>query len=253
MIKQKFLTFLLALLPFGTSVSFIRYFTGAQSDIRILAILAAGMISGLLLFFFPKAQKKVLETAVKFQPLAAVVFTASFVLSFLPYSMSRIQLVSVCILNMVCLSMAFEKQSLFKNATFSALFYAGALSGVGIAFLGRSGLVYICFVVLSLLCRPKTGERTVREIWLDIAFPLFVLIGSFILFIAANHGGACPSVVSESIVMLMIGGLLTTPSSSLRLTLMTVVLMIFGSYVFSTQNAESVFNRKPPVQIERFL
>ena len=149
--------------------------------------------------------------------------------------------------------MAFEKKFFFGVKTFFTLFCLGALSGAGVALSGRSGLIYVCFVVSSLLCRPKMNERTVQDVWKDVAFPLFVLIGSFVSFIAANHGGACPPVVAESVVMLMIGGLLTMPASSLRLTLMTVVMMLFGSYVFSAQNADSVFNRKPIVQIERAL
>ena len=92
-----------------------------------------------------------------------------------------------------------------------------------------------------------------QDVWKDVAFPLFVLVSAFVLFIAANHNGSFPPVIAESAVMLMIGGLLTIPSSSLRLTLMTIVLMLFGSYVFSAQNANSVFNRKPVVQIERPL
>lgn len=253
MTKQKIQALLLAILPFGTGVSFFRCFVKNNENIGAAVVLIAGFLFVLSVGFFPKTRKNVLETVVKLQPPAAVVFTATFVLSFLPYSMRWPQLFSVLVLNTVCLCMMFEKQPLFTRRGFFGLLCGGALIGTGIAFSGHTGLIYIGFVVLSLLCRPKEGGKTAHELWKDIAFPLFVLIGSFLLFIAANHGGSVSPVITQSIVMLMTGGLLMMPSSSLRLALMTLVLMIFGSYVFSTQNAESVFNRKPPVQMERLF
>ena len=158
---------------------------------------------------------------------------------------------AVLVLNAVCLCMAFESLKTLSVKSFAGCLCAGAAAGTGCAFSGHVGLVYVGFVLLSLLCRPKTEEKTVQEVWKDVAFPLFVLVGAFVLFAVVNHNGSFPSVIAESVVMLMVGGLLMTPASSLRLTLMTIVLMLFGSYVFSAQNVESVFNRKPPVQIER--
>ncbi|MBO4520601.1 MAG: hypothetical protein J5787_05290 [Alphaproteobacteria bacterium] len=243
MTKQKILTFFLMVLPFGTGVSFMRCFMKNNASAWAGFLLAAGIVSVLVAGFFPKTRKSVLETAVKLQPLAAVVFTASFVLSFLPYSMMWPQLFSVLVLNTVCLCMAFDKMSGSKRSLLFGLLGSAVLIGACPVFFGQTGIVYIGFVLLSLLCRPVAAKKNVREIWKDIAFPLFVLVGSFVLFIAANHGEALPVVIAQSVVMLMIGGLLALPSSSLRLTLMTIVLMIFGSYVFSAQNAESVFNR----------
>ena len=253
MIKQKIQTFFLTALPFGTSVSFVRCFMKDSTNAAVLSLLTAGLVMISLCVLFPKTRKNILEKAVKAQPLAAVVFTASFVLSFLPYSTVWVQLFVVLATDTVCLCMTAEKSSVHSRKSFGAVFCCGALFGTGTAFLGRSCLIYFCFVVLSFLCRPEKGERTIQDVWKDVAFPVFVLLGSFILFIAANHTGPLPSVIAESAVMLMIGGLLMTPCSSLRLTLMTVVLMLFGSYVFSTQNAWSAFNRRLPVQIERSL
>ena len=246
---------LLMTLPFGTSVSFIRCFVKNNASIWAGFLLLTGIVSVLIAGFFPKVRKNVLEAAVKMQPLAAVVFTASFVLSFLPYSMMWPQLFSVLVLNTVCLSMAFEKISVFKRGLFFGLLCEAALIGLCPIFFRQSGFIYIGFVLLSLSCRPKANDKTVQDIWKDIAFPLFVLVGSFVLFIAANHGEALPAVVAQSFVMLMTGGLLMLPSSSLRLTLMTIVMMIFGSYVFSAQNADSVFNHADQslVQIERLF
>ncbi|MBR4126730.1 MAG: hypothetical protein IKR09_04050 [Alphaproteobacteria bacterium] len=251
MFKQKIRAFLLAFLSFGMSVSFIRHF--GTAELWEKAVLAVEIVLLSAAACSVKARKDVLETAVKLQPLAAVVFTASFILSFLTSSTTGAQLFAVLALNAVCLCMAFENLKTLSRRSFAGLFCMGAAAGTGVAFSAHVGLVYTGFVLFSLLCRPKTQERTVQDVWKDIAFPLFVLLGAFILFIAANHNGSFPSVIAESIVMLMVGGLLMTPCSSLRLTLMTIVLMLFGSYVFSAQNAQSVFNRKPLVQIERSL
>lgn len=255
MIKQKVQTFLLSFLAFGTNISFIRYCLKGGGSFPVVSVSAAGCALIVLSCFFAKARKTVSATAVRAQPLAAVVFTAAFVLSFLPYSMAWGNLFTVLVLNAVCFAMAFETPAATGKRAFAALFCSGALAGAGAAFSSRIGLVYVCFAVLSFLCRPKEGARTAQDVWKDVAFPLFVLIGSFLLFIAAHRGGAFPSVIAESIVMLMTGGLLMVPSSSLRLTLMTVVMMIFGSYVFSVQNQASVFNHsgKASVRAERLF
>ena len=248
MLRQTIRPALAAFLTFGTGVSFLRCFADAHAGVwaaEIVLITAAAC--------FAKARKAVLESAVKLQPLAAVVFTASFLLSFLPCPMTVPQLFAVSVLNAVCLCMAFENPDKLSLKALAGALCAGGAAGAGCAFSGHVGLVYIGFVLLSFLRRPETRERTVHDVWKDIAFPLFVLTGAFVLFVAANHNGSFPSVVAESVVMLMTGGLLMTPCSSLRLTLLTVVMMIFGSYVFSAQNAQSVFNRKPPVQFERAL
>ena len=165
------------------------------------------------------------------------------------------QLFSVLVLNTVCICTAFENSDGFSRKTSFGLLCAGALIGTGCGFSGRTGLLYVCFVVLSLLCGPKNGGRTIQDIWKDVAFPLFVLVGAFIVFITANHGNAFPVIIAQSVAMLMTGGLLMTSSSSLRLTLMTIVMMIFGCYVFSAQNPDSVFNRsgRPIAQMERLF
>ena len=153
------------------------------------------------------------------------------------------QLFSVFILTVTGLCSVFEKEKNIGRKQFFVLFFVGAVAGCGIFLLSRIGFVYTGLVVLSLLCHPFGSEKTIHDIWKDIAFPLFVLVVSFIVFIAANHNTDFPSVIAESLVMLMIGGLLMSSSGSLRLTLMTVVMMVFGSYVFSVQNEASVFNR----------
>ncbi|MBR1778254.1 MAG: hypothetical protein IJ752_06700 [Alphaproteobacteria bacterium] len=243
MTKQKIQTLFLSALPFGTSVSFWLCFSEKTGNMLSAAILVLGGFLTVVCSFLFKLHRGVLEAAVKMQPLAAVVFTASFILSFLPYSMMWPQLFAVLVLNAVCLSMAFENLNKFSRGLFFSLICIGGLTGIGCALLVRGSFVYICFIVLSLLFRPEQNRKTAQDVWKDIAFPLFVLVGSFLLFIAANHNAAFPSVIAESVVMLMTGALLMTSSSSLRLTLMTIVMMIFGSYVFSAQNAESVFNR----------
>ena len=255
MIKQKILTLFWSFLPFGTGMTFWLGFGKKTTGFLSGTIIALHLLAILICGFFPKIRKDILEKAIKLQPLAAVVFTASFVLSFLPYSMMWLQLFAVLVLNTVCLCMAFENLETFGLKMFFGFLGAGALIGMGIGLSGRTGLLYLCFVMLSLLCRPKGAERTAQDIWKDVAFPLFVLVGAFVLFIAANHGGAFPELIAQSAVMLMTGGLLMTSASSLRLTLMTIVMMVFGSYVFSTQNPDSVFNRsgKPLTQIERLF
>ena len=85
MTKQKILTLLLMVFPFGTSVSFMRCFIKNDASVWAGGVLAAGIVSVLMADFFPKARKNILETAVKLQPLAAVVVTASVVLSLLPH------------------------------------------------------------------------------------------------------------------------------------------------------------------------
>ena len=255
MTRQKIHTVFLPFLMFGTNVSFFRCFLKNGGNLPASFLLAAGIVSIVLSCFFPKARKAVSETGVKLQPLAAVVFTASFILSFLPYSTVWGNLFAISVLNAVCCTMVAGNSNGLRRGTFAGLFCLGAIAGTGIACLNRIGLIYVCFVVSSFLCRPKQEKRSAQDVWKDVAFPLFVLIGSFLLFIIANRSGTFPSVIAESIVMLMTGCLLILPSSSVRLTLMTIVMMIFGSYVFSIQNQASVFNRtgKSFIRAERLF
>lgn len=242
MIKQKVALFLQSAFPFGLSVSFARCFIRPEQT-SALILLIAGLFLILLATPFPKIRKRFMERCVRLQPLAAVVFAASIILAFVPYPKVWPMLFVTLILDAVCLCMVFEAADRFDKKAFLVLTSAGSLAGMVSAFAGRAVFLYMLFVLLSLSSRPEPQPKTAQDVWKDIAFPLFVLIGSFIVFIAANHGGAFSLVAAQSIVMLMTGGLLMTSSSALRLTLMTVVMIIFGSYVFSAGNSESVFNR----------
>lgn len=244
MIKQKIQILLLTVLSFGTSCSFLKCFWNNDASVWAVIILGASAVFVLFSPIYPKIRKKVLDFSVKTHPLAAVVFTASFVLSFLKYSMVWAQLFSVFVLSLTSLCMAFEKLQTVNKKSFYWLVLLGALGGGCVLLADRISFVYTGLIVLSLLCRPFVSKKTIQDVWKDVAFPLFVLIFSFIVFVSANHNTDFPSVIAESVVMLMIGGLLMASSSALNLTLMSVVMMVFGSYVFSVQNADSVFNRK---------
>ena len=241
--KRSILLFLQTAIPFGLGVSFIRCFTRNGTHTSAQVLLITGIVLILLSCPFSKVRKNVMDRFVKLQPLAAVVFAASIILSFMSYQKVWLQLFVTLVLNAVCLFTVFEKKNLFERKTFFLLTSFGALAGMGTAFAGRAVFLYVLFALSALLCRPGTNGKTAQDIWKDIAFPLFVLICSFVWFVSANHGGSVSAIIAQSVVMLMTGGLLMTSRSALRLTLMTIVMIVFGSYVFSAQNTNSVFNR----------
>lgn len=254
MIKQKIQTFLLIFIAFGLSGSFTACFFEKQQWPAV-AVLAAGLAGAAVCACFSAVRKNILESVLKIQPLAAVVFAASFILSFQPCQMLPAQLFAVLILNTVCICAAFERQKSFnKNISFAFVVLTAAAVGATPAFVMPSRALYTGFVLAALCCRPSSPDRTPQDIWQDIAFPMFVLVCSFLLFIAASHLDGFSVPVAESAVMVMTGALLiSSRESGLRLMLMTAVVIVFGSYVFSARNSDSVFNRTGRIQnvIER--
>lgn len=249
MIKQKIQTFLLIFIPFGLSGSFTACFFEKQQW-PAFAVLAAGLAGAAVCACFSEIRKTVFEAVLKVQPLAAVVFAASFILSFQPCRMLPAQLFAVLILNAVCVCAAFERQKSFNNKiSFALAVFTAAAAGGALAFALSSRAVYTGFVLAALCCRPASPDRTPQDIWQDIAFPMFVLVCSFLLFIAASHLDGFAVSTAEAAVMVMTGALLiSSRESGLRLMLMTAVVIVFGSYVFSARNSDSVFNRTGRIQ-----
>lgn len=251
---QKIQAFFLMFIPFGLSVSFSVCFFEKQQWL-LFAVLTAGLAGAVVCAGFSKIRRNILEPALKAQPLAAVVFAASYILSFQPCQMLPAQLFAVLILNTACICAAFERRNGFRtNASFYFAVSAAAAAGGTAAFVMPSRLVYAGFVLAALCCRPAAAGRTPQDIWQDIAFPMFVLVCSFLLFIAASHWDGFSVSLAESAVMVMTGALLiSSRESGVRLMLMTAVIIVFGSYVFSARNSDSVFNRTGKIQsvIER--
>ncbi len=216
----------------------------------MFAALGGDLIGVLICVFFSKFRKNILETMLNVQPLAAVIFAASFILSFQPCRMMVPQLLTVVILCMICICLAFERQKNFtKTLSFvSVLFVAATIGGI-FAFVMPSVSVYVCFVLAALCCRPFETGRTPHDLWQDVAFPMFVLICSFLSFIAASHLDGFSVSIAESAVMVMIGALLISArESGVRLMLMTAVIVVFGCYVFSAKNPASIFNQTGRIQ-----
>lgn len=235
-------------IPFGLSGSFAARFAESRNTAS-LAVLAAGLAGALFCAGFSGVRKTVSAFALKIQPLAAVVFAASFILSFHPRQMIPAQLSAVLILNTVCVCAAFEHQKNFhKKASFALVALIAAAAGA-LGGLISSGALYTGFALAALCCRPAAARRAPQEIWLDIAFPISVLVGSFLLFVGASHLNGFSVSTAESAVMVMTGALpVLSRESGLRLMLMTAAVIVFGSYVFSASNPDSVFNRTGGVQ-----
>ena len=254
MIKQKFQTFLLTCIPFGLSVSFSTCFLKKENWIDLLLLFVA-MIAIIICADLPKVRKKMLPLALNMQPLAAVLFASSVILSFFPCRMAEIQLIIAVILNAVCLCLVFERQNFFhKKISFVCVVLAAALSGGITVFLAPFRLISLVFVLAALLCRPASENITAQDIWKDLAFPVFVLVGAFLVFISASHMDAFSLPVAQAAVMVMTGALLIScRGSGLRLMLMTLVMIVFGSYVFSVRSPDSFFYKttRVPVKIEK--
>ncbi len=248
MIKQKIQTFFSVFIAFGLNASFAVTFLKEEKVGFI--ILAAGLIAGIICLFVSRIRKTVSETALKIQPLAAVVFAASFILSFQPGQMMPAQLFAVLVLTVVCLCQGGEGRKIFKNNMSFVLTVCGAGAfGGAVAFLPYSLLIYPGFVLAALCCRPAQPGRTAQEIWNDIAFPVFMLICSFLVFISASHMDGFSVSLAESAVMVMAGALpVSSRGSGVRLMLMTAVVVVFGCYVFSARNTDSVFSQKNRIQ-----
>ena len=256
MIKRKIQTFFLTAIPFGASFSFFQVFS-KQEEFFVSLMPLFGAILVCLCAFFPKIHKDLLVSSLKAQPLAAVVFTSSFILSFLSDFMITVQLFAVLIFNTICICMAYDRRKDFrKTFSFWICFSAAILFGSVLSLCLPSSVSYLLFVLASLACRPFEKDRSPQEIWKDVAFPLFVLVCSFLLFIAASHAENFSVQIGQSVVMVMVGSLLVTAGSSgIRLMLMSAVMVIFGCYVFSIQNPNSVFNGSGhgQVQIQRTM
>lgn len=249
MIRQKIQTFLLVFIPFGLGVSFSACFFEKQPWI-LFAVLGVDLIGSLFCFCVPKMRKGILEALLKIQPSAAVIFAASFILSFHPCRMWAPQMFAVAVLSFICVCLAFERQKSFnKTASFAMVFFTAAVTGCALAFVGNSVSAYVAFVLAALCCRPVEVGRTMQDLWQDIAFPMFVLVCSFLSFVAASHLESFFVSIAEAAVMVMTGALLISSRvSGLRLMLMTAAVLAFGCYVFSGQNPDSLFNQTGRIQ-----
>lgn len=251
--KQKIQALLFSAVPFGAAASFFACFSkksaGIPPFILIFPIVCLCVLA--VCAVRPKLNREILQSALKFQAAAAVIFTAVFILSFLPQPLVLLHLFSVVVLGAAALCSAFElKKDIPGRKKFSVLLGAGAVLGVCVGVFARPCLAYPVLMILSLACRPENPARTAQDKWGDIAFPLSVLIFSFAVFINASHATAFSQIIAEAAVMLMAGGLITASASSpVRMTLMTAVMVLFGCYVFSAQNTDSVFNVKHPAEI----
>lgn len=253
MIKQKIQALLFSAVAFGTAASFFTCFFKKSAGVPPFVLIFPFVCLCLLAVCAvrPKLNREILQTALKFQAAAAVIFTAVFILSFLPQPLVLLHLFSVVVFGAAALCSAFElKKEIPGREKFPVMPAAGAVLGVCAGIFIRPCLAYPVFMILSLMCRPADPARSVQQKWGDIAFPLSVLIFSFAVFLNASHASAFSQLIAEAAVMLMAGGLITAAASSpVRMTLMTAVMALFGSYVFSAQNADSVFNVKRPAEI----
>lgn len=246
MMKQKIQVLLFSAVSFGTAASFFACFfkkaAGIPPFVLIFPTVCLCMLAACAVR--PKLNRKILQSVLKFQSAAAVIFAAVFILSFLPQPLILLHLFCVVVLGTAALCSAFGlKKDIPGRKQFSVLLGTGAVAGVCMGVFGRPCLAYPVLMILSLMCRPSDPARSVQEKWGDIAFPLTVLIFSFAVFINASHASAFSQIIAESAVMLMAGGLITASAASpVRMMLMTAVMVLFGSYVFSAQNTDSVFN-----------
>ena len=229
----------------GLTVSFFHCFGTKARLIPPVLLLIAFITTVVVSFFSPDWRKKMFDFSLKMQPLAAVVFCVAFILSFSKVPMVLPMLFVTLVLNTMCLCRCFENKTRLSTSAFYSCCLAGAVLGGTFSCFIPATSGFIFFVLAGLLCRPCERNRTFEEIWKDIALPLFVLLCSFALFLTTKHSENFPDIIAESIVMVMIGiFLMPSKVSGLRLMLLTVVLMIFGSYVFSLKNPASVFHQQ---------
>ena len=221
-----------AFVLFGQNASFFEYF----GDAAITAIAgAAAVLSGVAVS--ASKTKRFAERLVwRLQPAAAVVFAAIYMLTFLPCSVMLPALFSTVVLN-ACVMTAFV-ESKGAGVRFWAAVCVCAVAGGTVGSFAPIGCGFVGFSLLSLLFRPRASEPTAQELWYDIAFPLFVLLCSFVSFMIAGHARDFHPVVAQVAALVMAGALpVCAKSSGVRLALMTLVVIVFGSYVFSVEDA----------------
>ncbi len=247
MIKQKRNAFFLAFIPFGLTTSFVLNFSCPIQEGILIALFVLFFLMG----FSPKLNKKALQAALKLKTFGLMLFLFAFVLSFVCVSMINAFLFSSLVFNTLCLAELFEiKKEIKEKKIFCFFLILGAVLGIALSCLFPFSLGIILFSLSALLVGEDMKKASIEELWIDVALPVFVLIFSFVTFMISNHEDGFPLLIAECVVMVMIGALpMVCARSNLRLMLMAVVLMLFGSYVFSTQNPTSFFNMSAPFSL----
>lgn len=222
-----------ALAAVGVAVSFLRDFSEAKAASAVLILCWAG--AAVLCAVPAKTRKNFSAQVSAVQPWAAAVFAAAYMTSCPFVSFWLFCTVAV---NAACTANVFENG---KKAAKAFWFAAGvgAAAGVAAAFF----VPYPVFVLAGLLCRPAQEGRTAIDGWIDIALPLFILTGAFLCLGVAGHSGNFSVRAAESAALVMAGAFpVAAGKSGVRLMLTTAAVVLFGCYVFSAENPQSVFN-----------
>lgn len=244
MLKQKLKAAFFTAIPFGIAASLTECFFGDNpvGFLKYMPFLLCVFAFGLA---FSKLNKKTAVFMLKFKSLAAGLFTAAFILSYLPQSLLFVHFFVIFVLAGICASFVAD----IKCPCLYLWSGAGLVAGTALGMTTSPCNIYPMLVLLALFYGPTQSKKSIQDIWNDIAIPLFVFVLSFGFFILTNYSGSFSQAVAEAAVMLMIGVFLISNvnASALRLTLMTIVLMIFGSYVYSIHNASSIFSAHPRI------
>lgn len=222
-----------AFVPSGLTAAFYAGFgEGEKNAFAVLLAAAALSVAALL---SKKTRRFAERLAWRLQPAAAVVFAAICMLTFLPCSVTAPALFSVAVLNLAAIADFVENRG--AGVRFHAAAVVCAASGAAAGLLAPAGAGLTAFALSALLFRPRAGEPTAQELWYDVAFPLFVLLCSFVSFMIAGHARDFHPVVAQVAALVMAGALpVCAKSSGVRLALMTAVVIVFGTYVFSAED-----------------
>ena len=221
-----------ALAAVGATASFPRDFPDAGAGAAVLILCWAGAV---FCAASAKTRKTFSTLAAAVQPWAAAVFAAAYMTS-CPFASFR--LFCTVAVGAVCVANVFENRKKAERAFWFAAGF-GAAAGVAAAFF----VPYPAFILAGLLCRPAQEGRTAMDGWIDVALPLFVLTGAFLCLGVAGHSGNFSVRAAESAALVMAGAFpVAAGKSGVRLMLTTAVVVLFGCYVFSAENPQSVFN-----------
>lgn len=221
-----------ALAAVGVTVSFLR---GSADAGALTAVLILCWAVTVFCAASVKTRKTFAAQVSTVQPWAAAVFAAAYMTScpFAPFL-----LFCAVVTGAVCTANVFDgRKKAEKVFPFAA--GAGAVAGTAAAFF----VPYPVFFLLGLLCRPAQEGRTTMDGWIDVALPLFVLTGAFLCLGVAGHSGGFSVRAAETAALVMAGAFpVAAGKSGVRLMLTTAAVVLFGCYVFSAENPQSVFN-----------
>ncbi len=215
-----------ALAAVGATVSFWCDFPNAGAATAVLILCWAGTV---FCAASAKTRKTFSTLAAAVQPWAAAVFAATYMTS-CPFCAVAV--------GAVCVANVFENRKKAEKVFWFAA-GIGAAAGAAAAFF----VPYPAFILAGLLCRPAQEGRTAMDGWIDVALPLSVLTGAFLCLGVAGHSGNFSVRAAESAALVMAGAFpVAAGKSGVRLMLTTAAVVLFGCYVFSAENPQSVFN-----------